>query len=180
MIGYAAFLRGINVGGHRVKREELRSCFEAMGFKAVDTFRASGNVVFAADEEPPAAITARVQEGLTAALGYEVAAFLRGASEVRAIAARQPFPLAHLEASAGRLQVVMLSAGPSAPTREEVLALATDEDRLAFADRELYWLPSGGMSDSALDLKEIATLLGAMTIRTKSTVEQLVGRHFRG
>ena len=40
---YAAFLRGINVGGHRVKNTELRALFEAMGFADVHTFRASGN-----------------------------------------------------------------------------------------------------------------------------------------
>ena len=50
---YAAFLRGMNVGGHRVTNEELRARFAAMGFSGVATFRASGNVVFAGGAEPP-------------------------------------------------------------------------------------------------------------------------------
>jgi uncharacterized protein (DUF1697 family) len=42
-----AFLRAINVGGHIVKMERLRMIFESLGLKEVETFIASGNVVFA-------------------------------------------------------------------------------------------------------------------------------------
>jgi uncharacterized protein (DUF1697 family) len=53
MSAYVAFLRGMNVGGHRLSNGELRAHFAAMGFADVATFRASGNVVFAADERTP-------------------------------------------------------------------------------------------------------------------------------
>ena len=59
-----------------------------------------------------------------------------------------------------------------------MLALANDEDRLVFDDRELYWLPSGGTRDSRLDLKMVEKLLGATTMRTKGTIEQLTGKYF--
>jgi uncharacterized protein (DUF1697 family) len=175
---YAAFLRGINVGGHRVQNEELRARFRELGMHEVNTFRASGNVVFTAADEPSGELTARIEAGLAAALGYEVATFLRTTTEIRAIATQRPFAARHVLASAGKLQVSLLSAPPSARAREQVLALASDDDRLAFGARELYWLPSGGMLESALDLKAIDTLLGTMTRRTKNTVEQLAGRHF--
>jgi len=176
--GYAAFLRGMNVGGHRISNVELRAHFEELGFGAVSTFRASGNVAFAAADEPLAELTARIEAGLEVALGYEVAVFLRSAKEVRKIAAHQPFEESLIEASKGKLQVMMLSAQPSAGTHKEVLALASDEDRLAFGERELYWLPSGEMLDSELDLKLIAKLLGSTTTRTKNTVEQIATKHF--
>lgn len=41
-----AFLRAINVGGRTVKMERLRREFEVFGFPGVETFIASGNVVF--------------------------------------------------------------------------------------------------------------------------------------
>jgi len=47
MTRYIAFLRAINVGGHTVKMEHLRGIFESMGFSNVETFIASGNVIFA-------------------------------------------------------------------------------------------------------------------------------------
>ena len=44
---YIAFLRAINVGGrHTVKMDFLRDFFESLGFSNVETFIASGNVVF--------------------------------------------------------------------------------------------------------------------------------------
>ena len=59
-----------------------------------------------------------------------------------------------------------------------MLELASDEDRLAFGERELYWLPSGGTQRSALDLKAIGALLGPTTMRTKGTIDQLAAKYF--
>jgi uncharacterized protein (DUF1697 family) len=178
----------MNVGGHRISGGELCAAFEELGFEEVSTFRASGNVIFAAGDDgrkaagksPAETETAtRIEKGLGAALGYEVPVFLRTAGEVRKIAAHRPFARSLVESSKGKLQVAMFSAKPTAPAREEVLAMASEEDRLAFGDRELYWLPSGGILDSVLDFnKAIRKLLGPMTTRTKNTVEQITTRYF--
>lgn len=176
---YAAFLRGINLGRQRrVSGVELRSLFEELGFDEVGTFRTSGNVVFEAGREARAKMTARIEKRLAKSLGYEVAVLLRTASEIRALADHQPFPLRAVKASKGKLQVLLLSAKPSARLRKEALAQATDEDRLGFGDRELYWLPSGGTRDSELDLKAIDKLLGQTTMRTKGTIDLLAEKHF--
>ncbi len=178
---YAAFLRGINVGrAHRVGSAELRACFEKLGLRDVATFRTSGNVVFDGGGEPAGRLGARIEAGLEAALGYEVAVFLRTAAEVGEIARHEPFSRAQVERSNGKLQVALLEAKPAAAARKSVLALATDEDALTFGDRELYWLPSGGISDSELDLKAIAKLVGVTTMRTKGTVEQMAAKYFSG
>jgi uncharacterized protein (DUF1697 family) len=175
---YAAFLRGMNVGGHRLTNVELCAHFTAMGFAEVASFRASGNVVFAGEDQPDETVAARIEQGLEEALGYAVPTFIRAAGEVREIAVQEPFERAHLEASTGKLQVALLGRRPSAADRRAVLALESDADRLAFGERELYWLPRGGMSDSELDLKEIERRLGSMTIRTKNTIEQIASKHF--
>lgn len=179
MTQYVAFLRGINLARRRrVGSGELRTLFEDMGFRDVDTFRASGNVIFGAQREPLQRIVDRIEKGLAEALGYEVAIFLRTASEITAIANHQPFARKATQASKGKLQVALLSAKPAASLRKDVLALATDADRLAFGDRELYWLPSGGTQDSALDFKAVERLLGSTTMRTKGTLEQLAAKYF--
>jgi uncharacterized protein (DUF1697 family) len=171
---HAAFLRGVNVGKHhRVSGAELRELFEGVGLTEVATFRTSGNVVFSGT-----AGAARIEAALAAALGYEPKVFLRTAAELRAIAAFEPFPAAAVEASKGKLQVAMLDAKPAAAARSEVLAMASDEDALAFGDRELYWLPSGGTLETALDLNAIETLIGPTTRRTMGTVEQLAAKFF--
>jgi uncharacterized protein (DUF1697 family) len=177
--GYAAFLRGVNLGRVRkVSSAELRRIFEGEGFGGVSTFRTSGNVVFASDDERIDALKKRIEGKLAEALGYEVDVFLRTATQVRAIAAYEPFPADEVEASHGKLQVSILSSAPNKRSRSQALALATDEDRLAFGDRELYWLPSGGMRDSALNAGAIEKILGRMTMRTKGTVELLAAKFF--
>jgi uncharacterized protein (DUF1697 family) len=174
---YVAFLRGMNLGNRRIKNDELRAEFEALGFEGVATFRASGNVIFGAGKASAKALTKTIERGLGEALGYEVPVFLRGCAEVAAIAAQEPFDAEAVAASKGKLQVTMLAREPAAAARRRVLALATDEDRLAIVGRELFWLPSGGTIDSALDLKAIERALGKGTQRTMGTIEQIAGKH---
>jgi uncharacterized protein (DUF1697 family) len=178
MYRYVAFLRGMNLGGRRIKNEELRAELEALGFADVACFRASGNVVFAADEPAEAKLTKRIEAGLEEALGYAVPVFLRSAAELSAVAAQEPIDAAALNASKGKLQVAFLPGKPTAKARKEALALATDEDRLAIDVRELYWLPSGGISESGLDLKRLESIVGPWTMRTMGTVEQIAAKYF--
>jgi uncharacterized protein (DUF1697 family) len=176
---YAAFLRAVNLGPTRkVSSADLRSLFEELGFENVETFRTSGNVVFEAARGSATKMSDRIEQGLSAALGGEAAIFLRMANEIRALAARQPFPRKLVDASQGKLQVVLLSKKPTARGQKEVNALATDEDRLLCSDRELYWLPSGGIRDSALNFRTIEKLLGPTTVRTKGTIDQLAAKYF--
>lgn len=176
MVTTVAFLRGMNLGGRRIKNEELRAEFERLGFEAVATFRASGNVIFAGDGGE-AALARRIESGLEEGLGYPVPVFLRGAAEVAAIVATEPFGAAEVAASRGKVQVQMLAAEPGPEARREALAHATDADRLAIEGRQLYWLPNGGVSESELDLRAIERALGAGTMRTMGTIEQIAAKH---
>ena len=168
---YVAFLRGINLGNRRVKSPELIAHFEAMGFEDVATFRASGNVVFidpGGDAEAKG--QARVEAGLEEALGYDVAVFLRSAKEVAAIAARDPFATAAIEASKGKPQVVLLGRKPSAKAKKELEKIAPDGDLMVVEGRELHWLPTVGLSETDLDTKALDAALGKGTTRTAGTI----------
>ena len=177
MARYVAFLRGMNLGDRRIKNEELRRHFEEIGFEEVATFRASGNVVFSAmGREAESKLARRLEAELDARLGYDVPVFLRSIEEVAAIAAQEPFDPRRVAKSKGKLQVSLLMEKPSAAVKKKVLALATDEDLLAIEGRELYWLPSGGLLESHLDLKAIEALLGTDTRRTMGTIEQIAAK----
>lgn len=177
MPSHVAFLRGMNLGGRRIKNEELRAEFEQIGFADVACFRASGNVVFSA-EGSEAKLTEQIEAGLGEALGYEVPVFLRSAKELSSLAAREPFDAAQTKASKGKLQVALLSKKPAAKARKQALAETSDDDRLAIEGRELYWLPSGGVSETELDLKTVEAALGPWTMRTMGTIEQIVAKYF--
>jgi uncharacterized protein (DUF1697 family) len=174
---YVAFLRGMNLGARRIKNEQLRVRFEELGFGEVATFRASGNVVFSATSSDQGPLAARIEDGLSESLGYQVAVFLRSAAEVSAIAGHLPFNPDLIAAAAGKLQVMMLRQAPSVGARAAVLAMATAEDRLAISGRELYWLPSGGIRDSPLETRAIDAALGPATMRTMGTIERIAAKH---
>lgn len=177
MPSYVAFLRGMNLGARRIKNEELRVEFEALGLADVACFRASGNVVFTAETADEMKLSRCIEAGLGEALGYEVPVFLRSAEELRGIAAYEPFDAAARKSSKGKLQIAFMLKKPAAPARRKALAFSSDDDRLAILGRELYWLPKGGLSESVLDLKEIGVALGPTTIRTKGTVERIASKY---
>ena len=172
---YAAFLRGINVAGRTATSDQLRGAFEELGFEDVSTFRASGNVIFDARGKVEGA---RVEAALEKMLGYEVATFVRNKREVAAIAAHEPFDSRALKASKGKLHVVLASRKPTAAAQKRMLALESDDDLFAFKGRELYWLPSGGLSESAVGMKGITDALGPNTMRTKGTIELIAAKYF--
>jgi uncharacterized protein (DUF1697 family) len=176
---YAAFLRGINVTGTRIKADALCAPFGALGFENVASFRASGNIVFDAPRESAPALARRIEQQLDSELGLSKAVtFVRTAAEMRKLAEHEPFPSKDVAASKGKVQVMFLGSKVSAAAQKQLLALAADEDRLAFGDREIFWLPSGGMSDSPLDLKAVDKLAGVSTHRTKGTVELIYAKFF--
>ena len=77
MTKYIAFLRSINVGGHTVKMDHLSKLFKALGFSSVETFIASGNVIFETTAKGTTILEKKIKEHLKKSLGYEVDTFLR-------------------------------------------------------------------------------------------------------
>jgi uncharacterized protein (DUF1697 family) len=172
---YAAFLRAVNLGkNRRVTNDRLRELFEEAGAGEVATFRTSGNVVFEATSD----LARRLEDHLEKELGHEMVIFLRTDSELKEIAAAEPFPAKDVGRSKGKLQVAIFEKKPTAAVKKKALALATDQDRLAFGKRELFWLPSGGYMEAELDRKALDELLGPMTVRTKGTVDLLASKFF--
>jgi len=89
---YVALLRGINVGGKgAIRMEDLRAIFAAAGARDVATYIASGNVIFEAPASALPAIRKKAQAKLQRILGEKAATVYRSASEVQAIARRDPF-----------------------------------------------------------------------------------------
>ncbi len=89
---YAAFLRGINVGGHTlIKMEDLRKAFESLGFQNVKTVLASGNVLFASSQKNTTLLSQIISQKLSETSGHEIMVTVRSLSDLKALEARQPF-----------------------------------------------------------------------------------------
>ena len=175
---YAAFLRAVNLGPTRkISSADLRTAFEKLGFENVATFRTSGNVVFEARRKP---VARSIEAELATGAGRRRARLPAHGGRDRRDGSPRTVPRKLVDGSKGKLQVMLLDKKPAAKAQKDVLAHATDEDRLAFGDRELYWLPSGGIRDSPLNMRALEKLLGSTTTRTKGTIEQLAAKYFDG
>jgi uncharacterized protein (DUF1697 family) len=172
-----AFLRAINVGGHTVKMDYLRQQFEEMSFSHVETFIASGNVIFETSTADARDLEETIEETLQKALGYKVATFIRTEEELAAIAGYQPFDRPLLDA-AQTLNVAFLASGIDHPTEKKLMALKTDIDDFHVHGREVYWLCRKKQSESTFSNAVLEkTLRAQSTLRGLSTVKKIATKY---
>ncbi|MEP7356591.1 MAG: DUF1697 domain-containing protein [Anaerolineales bacterium] len=178
MTRYIAFLRAINVGGHTVKMDRLRALFAELGLPDAQTFIASGNVIFDSAARNTAALEMKISGHLRAALGYEVAAFVRSAAELAAVARYQPFPPAGPDEPFHGLYVGFLAQPLALAAREALLAYRTPVDDFHTHQREIYWLCRIRSSDSTFSLARLekSHRLQA-TFRSATTVRKLAAQY---
>ena len=169
---FVAFLRAINVGGHTVKMDRLRALFESLDFENVETFIASGNVVFESAAKGDAVLEARIEKHLAKGLGYEVGTFVRSGEEVAAVAKQQPF-----DAPAGASLFVMFLKEPlDRGIWKKVRDLRCPTDDFQTKGREVYWLTHRGFSGSTV-APAFGKLCAAGTMRNITTVRKLAAKY---
>ena len=173
---YVAFLRGVNVGGRTIRMERLREVFTAAGSSAVETFIASGNVIFDSRATNLPALERKVEAALQSSLGYRVATFLRRVTDLEAIAQHQPFT-ADATGALGTIHVGFLRAAPGAAERRAILALRTEVDELDVKGSEVYWLVRGRLHDSKLSDAVMGRSLGETTMRNRNTIVRLAAKY---
>jgi uncharacterized protein (DUF1697 family) len=174
---FIAFLRAINVGGHVVKMDELRKMFEQLDLAKVETFIASGNVIFETRSKDGEALQRKIAAHLRKSLGYEVGVFLRTDAEVAAVAKYEPFTASEIEA-AGALIVAFLGEAPSAAAKQALMKHRSDDDNFHVHGREAYWLTRTRQSDSAFFKVGFDKALGMpTTARSITTVSKLAAKY---
>ena len=173
---YIAFLRAINVGGRVVKMARLKELFESLGFTEVETFIASGNVIFNCAAKTAAALEKKIEGLLHRELGYDVKTFLRSDAELAQVAAYVPFDeQADLSST---LYIGFLQLAPDRASENRVLAAQTPTDNFQIDGRELYWRCRGPSQESTFSGTKLEKLLGmSMTLRNANTVGRLAAKY---
>lgn len=144
MTTYVALLRAVNVGGTgKLSMAELKAMCEAVGFKHVRTYIASGNVVFesgASAARVKAALEARLKEHT----GKPECVMVRTAEELAAVLKANPFP----KAAPNRVLVTFLDAAPPKDSLAQATGVRGEEMRLGV--REIYVHYGDGIGTSKL------------------------------
>ena len=171
-----AFLRAVNVGGRTVKMAALRDEFEALGFTGVETFIASGNVIFETRARDLAALERKIETRLNGAFGFEIHTFLRTVEALGAITSHPAFDAAEV-AAATAFVVGFLANAPDAEAQQTIDGFNTDIDRFHVHGRELYWLSRQRQSDSTFSNAVFErSLRMRSTFRGISTLQRLNAR----
>jgi uncharacterized protein (DUF1697 family) len=176
MAKYVAFLKAINVGGHVVKMEMLRELFSGLKFANVETFIASGNVIFDTKAAPDQKLERKIEKHLEKSLGYEVGTFVRSIEEIQAISAYQPFSSDAVKA-AHVVSVGFLRDTLSPAVLEQVMSFRTDVDDFHVHGREAYWLCRVSQLETKVNAKKFERALGGPTTwRNTNTVVRLAAK----
>jgi uncharacterized protein (DUF1697 family) len=174
---YVAFLRAVNVGGRVIKMQELKKVFDSLRFSNVETFIASGNVVFEAKETDSAPLERKIEAALRKAFGYDVTTFVRSVEEVRETARLKPFPPSAFTHGA-IVYVAFLSSAPGADGRRKVKSLESDVDEFHLAGRDLHWLCRKQLEGRRSAGPPLEKVLGMKaTVRNARTVVRIAERY---
>lgn len=135
MTRYAAFLRGVNVGGVNLKMADVAAAFADAGFTSVTTILASGNVVFDSAGDT-AAVRATAERALRERFGYDAWVLAYDVDTVAAVSSAYPFAR-ELEGHHSYVTFVT-----DAAVLDELAALAAEappEEKIARGDGVIYW-----------------------------------------
>ena len=186
-----AFLRAINVGGRVVKMVDLKKLFESLKFTNVETYIASGNVIFQDSGRGTRdsglgtrdsgtalqAIEARLRAALLKKFKYDHTPFVRTHTDLHAIAKYQPFGKAVVAKATG-VYVGFLGDAPDASRKKEIIALGNDADHFHVHDREVYWASEIGSGQSKISPKVLERAAGGpVTLRNVRTVLALADKY---
>jgi uncharacterized protein (DUF1697 family) len=175
---YVAFLRAINVGSHLVKMDYLRTLFEALGFANVETFIASGNVIFDSKSTKTEALEKKIEKHLLQTLGYEVATFVRSLADVERIAGAKPFDPAELQKQFHALYVGFLAESPSKDSRRELTSCANKFNEFVITDREVFWLCRVKFSETDFSGARLEKILKLKTtLRNINTAQRIAAKY---
>jgi uncharacterized protein (DUF1697 family) len=177
MTKYIAFLRAINVGGHNVKMTELKKLFESLGFSSVETFIASGNVIFETAAKDTAKDTVKLEKKIEAllkeSLGYEVFTFLRTPAEVAAVAKYKPFKV-----KGEALNVAFIANPLDDLPVQKLLSLKNEIDDFHVYGREVYWQCQLKQSESKFSNLLLEKTIGCRaTFRGINTIQKMAEKY---
>jgi len=180
MAAYIAMLRGVNVSGHNtIKMDALRGLCQGLGFRNVDTYAQSGNIVFQTLLENPAAISKRIRETVLQSFGFNTPVIVRTSKEMRNVIVNNPF-LKEKDIDSTKLHVTFLSETAQKGSAKELEILATSPDRFYPASHEIYLYCPGGYGRTKFSNNAIEKALSVKTTtrnwKTTNTLFEMVSR----
>jgi uncharacterized protein (DUF1697 family) len=166
---YAAFLRGVNVNGRKVGKDELKAVFEELGLSNVKTYLQSGNVTFDTSLEDIPKLKQLIETALQRQFGFAITTFTYPIEAIRSLIDNYPF---------GRRDGIHAYA---VLTDGQIPSLldkwpGSEADQVAPASLGFYWSVPQGMTLESTFAKFMASkkIAEHTTTRNLNTLEKMV------
>jgi uncharacterized protein (DUF1697 family) len=170
-----SMLRAVNVGGHnKIKMDALRALYESLGFRDVQSYVQSGNVVFRTKERDLHALTTRIQDRIEKRFGFRPGVVLRTRSELGDVIRRNPFAKRR-DIEPNKFLVTFLASEPDAEALDKARTIKTAPEEVKFDGREVFIYFPNGMARPKISLPAIERALGTSgTGRNWNSVNKLL------
>ena len=171
MTTFVALLKGINVGGHhKIPMAELRQLLTKEGFRNVQTYIQSGNVIFQASDKIEG-IEDKIQKSIHAHFGFEVSVIVKTHEELEAIFEACPFSNEKKEKS----YFIMFSRIPDNELVEEVSKITFENETFVIKNDCLYFYNSAGYGQAKFNMNSFERKLNVTaTARNYNTMVKLL------
>ena len=163
MTKFAAFLRGVNVGGVNLKMAEVAAALTDAGFANVRTILATGNVLLESSSGV-AAVRKKAEAALRERFGYDAWVLAYDIDTVRAIDEAYPF---EREVDGYQSYVTFVT---DATVLDELVGLkARPKEKISAGKGVVYWqVPKGSTLDST-----IGQTMGKKRYKSSTTTRNL-------
>lgn len=175
MNNYIAILRGINVSGSKlIKMDALRKAFEAWGFKSVQTYIQSGNIVFQSNKATTQELEKRIYQNIKKEFGFDVPVVVKTHQELKNIVSKNPFAKDKLKDPAF-FHVTFLSAVPEKENIRKITETSFSPEEFILTGNAIYLYSPKGYGSAKLtnNFLEGKLKVNATTRNWKTTLELL-------
>jgi uncharacterized protein (DUF1697 family) len=165
MTTYAAFLRGVNVGGVNLKMAEVAAALTDAGFTGVRTVLASGNVLLESSAGATA-VRKKAEAALRERFGYDAWVLAYDIGTVRDVVDAYPF---ERDADGYQSYVTFVAAASVLDELDAQVSCAGTNERIIRGECVVYWqVPKGGTLDST-----IGKTMGKARYKSSTTTRNL-------
>ena len=172
---YAAFLKGINVGGHnKVKMADFRQMLEGLGYSGVKTYIQSGNAVFSCEGSKDEVVS-KIDEAMKQKFGFSAGIMLKSMDELGTILTECPYITREdqqTDSGAKRLYVGMTNFDIEKSVEDKLGDIKEAGDDFHIAGRDIYLWFDEGLGRSKFGTR-MASVLDPVTLRNWNTMSKV-------
>jgi uncharacterized protein (DUF1697 family) len=165
-------------GHNSIKMVDLASLYKDLGLSDVQTYIQSGNVIFkSTDNEND--VKEKIEKGIKARFGYDIAAMIRTVEELEALFSSNPY-LTEVGFIPAKMAVVFLHEPVTVIQAAKVSTISYPPDKFQIGEREIFIFCPNGFGRTKLYTNFFENKMGvtgtARNWKTISTIREIAGK----